>query len=250
MENILFLKSIRNILLATLVVVSIAMIASVVKIGATNHWLKMKDNVACFPSDVEHSFPLVYYQTAHNPISNDAYLKTFVEQYIRLTREDLIVNYHRTTDSNRYEDAKLSNNKFEAIGLSVGEERVLNMRKYAESNNIYYDLKKDNKGYVFLIDDILIRNIPDNGTSHVVVRGEYQIVFDKVKQDLPPALWGYREIHLFLVQGVPTADLEDQYENKYGIFVSNSIENILSPVLKDRLTKRNIDHEYIIKGDQ
>ncbi len=222
---------------------------SVLKNVVTERWLAQKNKVACVPADVEHSHPLVYHQTASNPIQSDAYLKTFVEEYIRLTQNEQIVNYHQLSQNKRYEKARLSQAKWQAIEMSTDMEKALNMQRYAESNEVFHELDKSNIGWVFLIDDILLFPAPNTGATMVVVRGEYQITYDKVKVDLPPRLWGYKEIQLLLIQAPPSLDSKDQYLNKYGVYVSWSNITDLTPDQKERYSKRSRDFYLMRQGE-
>ena len=222
---------------------------SVFKNIITERWLNQKNKVSCIPADVEHSHPLVYYQTAANPLQSDAYLKTFVEEYVRLTQNEQIVDYHQLSQNKRYDKARLSQSKWQAIEMSTDIEKALNMTRYAESNEVFHELDKSNIGWIFLVDDILLFPSPQTGATLAVIRGEFQITYDKVKTDLPPRLWGYKEIHLILVQGAPKLDAKDQYLNKYGLYVSWSNIEDLTPEQKETYSKRSRDYYLMRQGE-
>lgn len=203
------------------------------------HWLRKRDAVACIPSDVNNVHPLVYHQTGLHPVNDDAVLKRFIERYIHLTQDESIVDYHATTNNARYKDARLSAAKMEAYEMSTGIERALNMKRYADSSDLYYELKNKNLGWVFLVDDILVNGVPGAGAYFAVIRGEFQVMYDTVKADLPSRLWGYREIRLYIVQGAPDEDNKGNLVNKYGFYVAQSSVEVLSSDKKEALTKRN-----------
>lgn len=250
MDGLDNLKRAQGIMMVAIILGIIALSMSVVKNFVTERWLSQKNTVACIPADVENSHPIVYHQTASNPVQSDAYIKSFVAEYIRLTQNEQVVDYHRLTNNQRYDKAQLSQAKWQAIEMSVGAERALNMSKYDQSNEVFKMLDQGNLGWVFLVDDILLFNGPNTGTTLAVVRGEFQVTYDKVKVDLPPRLWGYREIHLLIQQGVPLEDSKgENYINQFGLFVSWSNINILTPEQKEKMSDRNANY-YLMKENQ
>lgn len=248
----LTLAKIKKLLLLSVILGIVALISSVAKNILTEKWLKEKEKVACIPANVENTHPLVYRQTSLNPVQSDALVKSFVEEYILLKMNEQLVDYHKTSPDERRDNARLSANKFKLIEMSQGIERAVNQSAYALSNEIYYELLKGNLGWVFLIDEILIYPGQNNGATIAVVRGEYQVTYDKVKADLPSRLWGYREIVLVVQQMMPTQDIatskekemyseEERDINKHGLFVTWSKTNILGPDQKKKLDERNYD---------
>ena len=124
--------------------------------------------------------------------------------------------------------------------MSSGVEQSLNMKLYSESSETYRTLKKGNLGWTFLIDDILAFGVPDTGNVLAIVRGQYQVNFDNIKADLPPRLWGYRELSFVLVQDFPKKDTKTQeFKNKWGWSVMWSTSRTLNPSEKDKLTEKN-----------
>lgn len=249
MEGIGLLKRSTAVMSAALGVGILALSLSVIKNIVTERWLAQKNKVSCIPSDVEHSFPMVYYQTAANPLQQDAYVKTFVEEYIRLTQNEQIVDYHQLSQHKRYENARLSQSKWQAIQMSRDIEQALNMTRYADSNQIFHDLQKSNMGWVFLIDDILLFPSPKTGITLAVIRGEFQVTYDRIKVDLPPSKWGYKEIHLLIKQGEPALDSKENYLNKYGLYVSWSHIEDLTPEQKERNSARSRDYYLQKQGE-
>ena len=69
-------------------------------------WAKNRDTVACVPETETH-YPGVYIESAAHPINHDAKLKLFVEQYVHLTRDESIVDFHKLDKSGRYDKAIL-----------------------------------------------------------------------------------------------------------------------------------------------
>lgn len=248
MHDLENLKKAQGVMLIAIILGITSLVFSIVKNITTERWLSQKNMVACIPADTEFAHPIVYHQTAANPIQSDAMLKTFVAEYIRLTQNESLVDYHKISQNQRYDKAQLSQSKWKSIEMSTGAEKALNMDKYSKSSEIFKTLDQGNMGWVFLIDDILIFDGGNTGTILAVVRGEFQVTYDKVKVDLPSKLWGYREIHLLINQGVPleTEEANDEYINQYGLFVSWSNTNILTPDQKDKLTLRNSNY-YMMK---
>lgn len=247
MDGLDNLKRAQSIMILAITLGILALGMSVFKNIVTERWLSQKNTVACIPSDVEHAHPLVYHQTAANPVQSDAFVKSFVAEYIRLTENEAVIDYHQLSQNQRYDKAQLSQAKWKAIEMSVGAERALNMDKYSNSKDIFKVLDQGDMGWVFLIDDILLFDGHNTGTTLAVIRGEFQVTFDKVKVDLPPRLWGYREIHLLINQGVPLESSNgENYVNQYGLYVSWSNTNILTPEQKDKMSERNANY-YLMK---
>lgn len=244
-SDINYLQRSKFLMTVAIVIGVVSLLLSIVKNMVTNHWALNRDNVACIPAETEQSHPIVYRQTTMHPAAQDALLKSFVESYVHLTLDEQIVDYHQVSNSENYKDAKLSKSKLTAIEMSTGIEKALNMKKYSQSNELYYSLKKGNLGWVFLIDDILIHGVPESGSVLAVVRGEYQVTYDKAKADLPHQLWGYREIHLLINQGIPTENSSGAYNNKYGWFVTWSATQTLTPDQKEKLSERTFDYYHM-----
>lgn len=247
MKETKYLKKTNALLTFAIILGVLALGASVFKNIITENWAKSRNTVACIPAESEYAFPIVYHQTSAHPIPNDALVKSFVEEYIHLTLDEQIVDYHKVTNNQRYNDARLSQSRWQAIEMSCCAEKALNLQRYTESNEVFYTLKQGNMGWVFLIDDILIMPGQKNGATLAVVRGEFQVTFDKVKVDLPPRLWGYREITLLINEGVPVEDTKGNFVNKYGMFVAWSSMQTLSPEQKESRANRN--HEYYLKEE-
>jgi len=248
MDNIRDLKKLQSYIILALVVASISLLASIVKNAITERWAKSRDMVACIPAEVDQAYPLVYAQSAYHPIQSDAMVKSFVDQYIHNTLDEQVVNYHAISKNGRYDNTRLSESRLKAIEMSVSDspERALNMKKYADSQDTLQLLKKCDCGWVFLIDDIILIPNVKSGKTVAVVRGEFQVTYDRVKSELPDQLWGYREITLLLEQGIPTQDTKDNYLNQNGIFVFWSFSRILTGSEREKLSERNFD--YYMKG--
>ena len=239
-DEIKYLQKTKILMTIAIAIGIFSLLLSIVKDFVTQHWALNRDNVVCIPSEVEHGYPMVYRQTTMHPTEQDALLKSVVEAYVHYTQDEQIVDYHQVSSNENYQEARLSKYKLLAIEMSSGVEKALNMKKYSKSNDMYYTLKKGNLGWVFLIDDILIHWIPESGSVLAVVRGEYQVTYDKSKTDLPHQLWGYKEIYLMLDQGVPTESSKGGYSNKYGWFVTWSSTQEVAP---DKIQKLN-DRSY------
>lgn len=252
MDNVKDLKKLQSYIKLAIILAIVAFFSSILKNMINERWAKSRNQVACIPSDTTNGFPLVYAQTAAHPIQSDALLKSFVEEYIHLTQNEQIVDYHKITNDGRYQDARLSNARLKAIEMAMPDspEYALNKLKYAQSYDTFQNLKKGQVGWIFNIDDMLLFPLPNTGTTLAVVRGEFQVTYDHavVDKSVPDELWGYREIHLYINQGVPTFDPKGNYLNQYGLFVNWSVMNILSGEQRRDLSKRNYD--YYMKGNE
>lgn len=241
------LKEIQKYMILAFALAVFALVCSFFKDIATEKLLKNKDYGICIPTEIDSALPFIYHQTAINPVQNDALIKSFMEEYVHLTQNEQIVNYHKKSDDDRNDNYQLSQNRYKAVNMSVDAERALNMDLYNRSTDVFHRLQKGNVGWVFNIDDMLIYPGQNNGVTVVIVRGEFQVTYDKVKVDLPSELWGYREMIYTVIQGFPTADEEKQTGeikdvNSSGLYVSASFMNILSPQQKNQLDERSYDY--------
>jgi len=244
MDSIKIIKKIESFIMLALIFSVIALLSSIVKNIVTEKWAKTRNEVACIPADSPSAFPMVYHQTAANRDVSDAIMKSFVEEYVHLTQDEQIVDYHKATHDGRYNDARLSEARFKALEMSApgSVEMAKNKLKFAKSSEVFNALKKSNAGWVFLIDDILIFPLTGSGEVLAVVRGQFQVTYDRVKSELPDNLWGYRELRYYININQPTEDTKGKILNKYGLFVSLSEEEILSSTQREQRTQRNSDY--------
>ena len=246
-----YLKSAKTMMMIAIIFTIIAFGLSTIKDMVTERWALKKQNIACIPADIDHGFPMVYRQTAMNVTEQDALLKTFVYNYIHLTQDDQILDYHAISNSERLKDAMLSKSRYAAIQMSLGPERALNMKRYEESSEKFTTLKKGNMGFLFLIDDIIIQGIPHTGSVQAVVRGEIQLTYDTSKSDQRNRLWGYKQIFLTLNQGIPqTNPKDDSYENKYGWYVTWSVTQDVTSDQKEKFSDRSSDYYLLNETGQ
>jgi hypothetical protein len=244
------LKRAYSLMTLALIVGVISFAFALAKNAVMEYWAVNRDNVECIPADVEHSLPMVYRQSTVNPVEEDGLVKTFLTEYIHASLDEQIVSYHALSDQGRYESARLSKAKWKSIHMSLGAERALNEKRYSDSNKVYYELQRSNMGWVFLIDDIIIRSAPNSGSVLAIVRGSFQVTYDKEKVDLPSRLWGYREMYFTIQQGVPVSNAKTElYDNKYGLYVSWSAVNEITPAQKEKLSERSYDY-YMLKEFQ
>jgi hypothetical protein len=239
------IKRTQFLAIAAMAAGAIALSLSTVKSFLLNRWVSKRENVACVPADAEYTHPVVYRQTFSHPVDSDAKLKTFVEQYVHLTEDESIVDYHAVTTHERYDKAKLSKNKWQAIEMSTGLEKINRMRSYGDSNELYRMISDGGVGWNFLIDEIIIHGIPQTGPILAIVRGQYQVTYDKAKVDLPHKLWGYKELRFIIIQGAPSKDAAGNYLNKTGLFVNWSQSEDISPEDREKLT--NADKDVYLK---
>lgn len=239
------ISELSNRVYLLIIAVIIAFVASVGKNLINEKWARERDEVACVP-DIETNFPGVYIQSAAHPINHEAKMQTFIEEYINLTRNEQIIDFHKLVaeeeGEKRFDKARLSDAKWKAIFMAKGVERALNEKRYAESSDIYNLLDKDKKSIIFLIDEIITMPVPLTMNTAVIVRGQFDAIYDtseKENQNLPPEFLGYREIKLIVESSFPRMDEKDNWENKPGFYVIWSSESILSPGEKLLLEKKS-----------
>jgi hypothetical protein len=233
----------------------IAFGSSIFKNVINEKWAKDRDAVSCIPQ-IETHYPAVYIQSAAHPINHDAKMQMFIEEYVHLTRNEQIFDFHKLVTekdgSKRYDKARLSDAKWKAIFMSKGPERGLNEKKYAQSSDMYNLLSQDRKSIVFLIDEILTFPVPMSMNTTVIVRGQFDAIYDAAdqeKQNLPPDFLGYREIKYIVENSFPRVDEKGEWENKPGFYMIWSSERVLNPGEKLLLDKKSRELS-ILPNDQ
>lgn len=239
------IQEMSNRITLLILAVVIALASSVLKNFINEKWARERDELACVP-DVENHYPGVYIQSAAHPINHDAKMQSFIEEYVHLTRNEQIIDFHKLVNekdgSKRYDKARLSDAKWKAIFMSKGAERGLNKKKYSESSDMYSYLDRDKKSIIFLIDEIITLPVPMSMHTAVIVRGQFESIYDSAEQDkqnLPPEFLGYREIKYIVETSFPRADDKENWENKPGFYVIWSSERILNPGEKLLLSKKS-----------
>lgn len=207
-----------------------------------------KENVSCIPVNHDLPFPYAYHQTIAHPVQSDSRVKSFITEYVHLTKDESYIDYHATTDNSRYDDAKLSKNLWKATEMTAGIEKALIQKKYVDSVDVFKFLKANNVGWVFLVDSILVHPLEEAGSYRIVVRGEYQVTYDKAKVDIPHGLLGYKELTYILVQADPTEDMSGNDLNKSGLFIVYSQEDTLTFLEKQRLDQKDINYYMNNRG--
>lgn len=223
------------------ILVIIAILQAILANFINQKWLKERDSVSCIPQTETH-YPGYYLQSAAHPINNEAKLQNFMEQYIILTRNEIITDFYKVSKNPKYEKARLSSAKFKAINMSKGLERKLNSVRYARSNETYNYLEQEGLNIVFLVDEIITAPVPAGMNIPITVRGQYDAIYDKSdkdKKNLPPKFLGYREIKYLVELSFPLTDINESFENKPGFYVVWSEERTLSPGEKNKLEKRS-----------
>lgn len=235
------IKRAQFLAIAAISVGAIALSLSAIKGWAQNRWVAKRENVACVPADVEFNHPMVYRQSFSHPVHFDAQIKTFLEQYVHLTMDESIVNYHAITTNERYDKTKLSKSKWQAIELSAGIEKMNLMKAYGDSHELFKLISESGVGWKFLIDDIEVFGSPKTPILGVV-RGQYQVTYDQAKRpDIPHKLFGYKELRFLIIQGAPTKDAEGNSLNKSGFYVTWAQEDDVSPENKETLSNKPSD---------
>jgi len=250
MDNIRQIKKMQSYIVFALILAVISLLASIAKNMVIEQWAKSRDVVACVPTEIEEPFPMVYAQTSAHPIKSDAALKNFVEQYIHAAFNEQAVDFHQISNDGRYDSVRLSASKLKAIEMSMPDSlaRTLNMKRYADSPQTLQMLKKCNCGWIFNIDDIIVKQDVNSAKTFVWVRGEFQVTYDDVKVQLPDELWGYREISLAIEQGVPMIDAKGNNLNRDGRYVSFEYTRLLSSDDKEKLTDKK--YNFYMKGNR
>lgn len=208
------------------VVVVFALGQSVIKNVINERWATQRDTVACVP-DVESHFPGPYIESAAHPINHDAKMKLFIEQYVNLTRNESVIDFHKMDKSGRYDKARLSDNKWKAIYMSKPPEQMVNQLNFSKSTDRYFFLEREKLGIVFLVDEILLMPVPMSSTTAVIVRGQYEAIYDSSEnknKSMPPEFLGYKEIKYLVETTYPQSDMQNEWENKDGFFVVWSSE--------------------------
>lgn len=232
----------RNQFLITVTVVMgiLAGILGVVREYSVNAWLARKENVACVPSTIEVALPFAYYQSTFHPVNQEAKIKQFIEQYVHLTKDESVVDYHKLSNKDRYWDSAQFSKKFwTAIDQSLEIEQKLNRQRFADSPETYRFLKENKVGWTFNIDTILPFGMTEAGAYVVQVRGEYQISYDQAQVEVPHRLYGYKEITYLVMTSVPSYAPDGQPLNKYGFYVIDSTERDVSPAERKKLNEQN-----------
>lgn len=247
------IKKTRSRVYLLIVLMAIALLQSVFKNYINEKWAKERDTVACIP-EVETHYPGVYLQSAAHPVNEDAKLQNFMEQYVLLTRNEEVTDFHKVLNSKNkiYDKARLSKPKYQAIFMSDGTERKLNELKWAKSTDVYNYLQQEKMNIVFLIDSIETRPVPAGMWIPVVVRGQYEAIYDKSDKNtktLPAKFLGYREIRYMVKRGFEQTDEEDNIENKYGYYVVWSQERTLNPGEKRKLFEQSREF-FLQRNDQ
>jgi hypothetical protein len=208
------------------IIVIIALVQSVIKNYINERWAKNRDTVACVPETETH-YPGVYIESAAHPINHDAKLKLFIEQYVHLTRDESIVDFHKLDKSGRYDKARLSDSKWTAIYMSKGPEKIINQMNFSKSTDRMFFLEREKLGLVFLIDEILLMPVPMSLNTAVIVRGQYESIYDSAEaknKSLPPEFLGYKEIRYIVETSFPESNVKNDWENKDGFYVIWSSE--------------------------
>lgn len=218
----------------------------------TEQWAKGRNEVACVPVDSKHTFAPVYLLSSQHPVANNALVSSFVAKYIELTQNENVINFHapnydeKNPKNERYQEARLSKARWQAITMSTGPERALNKLRYAKSTDRYKFLKKEGLGIVFLIDEIITMPVIGQMNLPVVVRGQFELIYDQKDKGktVPPEFLGYKEIRLTIQHEYPQMDLDNEFTNKYGLYVISSDIRSLSNGEKRKLEQKS--REYLI----
>jgi hypothetical protein len=223
------MKNKRQQTMMTLLMVGalICALSFILRSFASKMWLDKKDSVACVPTEIDNSLPMVYYQSSYHPVQEDTKLKQFILEYTRLTKNESYINQHNIKGT-RYDDLMLSKNLLAAIELSFGAEKAVNERRFKDSAEQLKFLKENKMGFEFLVKGLVIQSIPGSGTARIEVRGRHQAIFDNAQKDTPIRFLGEKQIVYIVTMGEEVIK-EGATKNKYGFYVVDSFETNLSP---------------------
>lgn len=229
------IKVLTDRVYALIVLTAIVFGLSVIKNFVNEKWARERSQVACIP-DIETNYPGVYIQSAAHPINNDAKLQSFIEQYVHLTRNKQVIDFHKLVkekagEIGRYDKARLSDSLWKAVFMSKGPEKIVRQKLFSESSDFFRYLDREKMGIVFLIDEIIIMPVPAGQTTSVIVRGQYEQIFDTAEADkkaLPPEFLGYKELRYVVETSFPSTDENNNWENKNGFYVIWSDERTLT----------------------
>lgn len=239
-DEIVQARKSQLLITATVVIAIIAASTGIIREFVINDWLTRKENVACVPSTIEASLPFVYYQSAFHPVNQESKIKTFIEQYVHLTKDESMVDYHKLTNKDRYYDsAQFSKKYWTAMDQSLETEKKINMQRFTDSSETYRFLKENKVGWIFNIDTILVNGLTDAGAAVVTVRGEYQVSYDQAQVEVPHRLYGYKEVTYIVLLSTPSQTPDGQLLNKNGYYVIDSYERDISPVERIKLNELN-----------
>lgn len=250
------IRKLSSMVKVLIVCMIIALTQSVIKNFINEKWARERDTIACLPNDTETAYTGVYLTSAAHPVNTEAKIQSFVEQYVYLTRNESIIDFHKVINDptgRRYDKAVLSANKWKAIFMSEGAEKSLNEKKYIESTDVFNFLDKKKMGIVFLIDEIIVNPVPLSQNSAVIVRGQYEGIYDQAEKDqeLPAEFLGYREIRYIIQMDFARLSSKDNesFENKFGYYVIWSDERVLSSGEKTALESRSKEQFLREHGD-
>lgn len=244
------LTATTNMLIAMSVIV---FALSYIKDVFVNNWLETRDEGACMPINTDHNYATTYFLNASHPVSNHAFITTFVEEYIHLVYDESIVDFHvdaydvNSGTSNRYSsEGKLSKSKEKALFLSKGVELAMNKLRYSASPERFNYLNSGNKkSILFLIDEIIVMPVIGASNIPVIVRGQFELMFDNSEnaEDIPPEFLGYKEIRLTVQMSYPETSVDNEFINQYGIHVIHSDMRSLDSGEKFKLGERSRDYQ-------
>jgi hypothetical protein len=207
----------------------------------SNHRWKEKKRVAVgFPTKSEFVYPLIPYLAVwDHPDAPKLY--SFVENYIHWTVEETLDQYEKQTSSDKSKLDYLKNKLQFAIYASDGPERARIKDKYTDSASEYARLTQCDCGLNFNIDAIeSVQSTPRSGVIYVTVLGEFQTSYNGIiRKKADSRMAGYKRLHYMIIQGIPMRDTEDQFVNKYGMYVIRMWEEPISRDVKVDLFKKS-----------
>lgn len=237
-----------------LIVMSIIVFAlSYVKDVLVNKWLETRDEGACLPINTDHNYATTYYLNSVHPVSNHAFITTFVEEYVHLVYDESVVDFHaeaydvNSGTSNRYSaEAKLSKSKEKTLFLSKGVELAMNKLRYSASPERFNYLNSNpKKSILFLIDEIIVMPVIGASNIPVIVRGQFELMTDNSEdsENIAPEFLGYKEIRLTLQMSYPETSVDNEFVNQYGIHVIHSDMRSLDSGEKFKLGEKSRDYQ-------
>lgn len=203
-------------------------------------WKEKKRIAVGIPTKSEFVYPMIPYLAVwDHPDAPKLY--NFIENYIHWTVEETLDQYEKQTSSDKHRIDYLKNKLQLAIYNSDGPERARNKEKYVESSSAYSRLLQCDCGVNFNIDAIeSVQSTPRSGVIYVTVLGEFQVSYNGITGKRPDLrMAGYKRLHYIIIQGIPEKGTDDNFTNKYGMYVIRSWEEPISRDVKVDLFKKS-----------
>lgn len=228
-----------NIYKKLVIIGGISLLATFLLTVSNHRWKEKKRVAVGIPTKSEFTYPLIPYLAVwDHPDAPKLY--SFIENYVHWTVEETLDQYEKQSSSDKNRIAYLKNKLQLAIYSSDGPEKARNTEKYIASSATYSRLLQCDCGVNFNIDAIeSIQSTPRSGVIYVTVLGEFQVSYNGIVMERPDKrMAGYKRLHYIIIQGLPEKDTQNQFTNKYGMYVIRNWEESVSRDVKVDLFKK------------